>query len=71
MEHLRKGDEFFDESSGTLMRVDNRNEFGIWALLASDEYDEDTGNFISFEERYWTDAEMCAFLHEKHVCFDN
>lgn len=71
MKHICKGDEFFDEPNGTLMRVDNRNKFGVWTLLASDEYDEDAGDFVNFKERHWTDAEMRIFLREKHICFDS
>lgn len=67
---LHKGDHIRNENLGMDMIVESRNYNGLWYLLASDEYDEDTQQYVNYETHRLTDAEMCVLLHARHVFFE-
>lgn len=54
---IKKNDEFFDESTGRLVRVLEKH-FDSFDVETSDEYDEETENYINFKPQIFTRSEL-------------
>lgn len=54
---IKKNDEFFDESKGRIIRVLEKH-FDGFGVETSDEYDEETQQYINFKPQILTRSEL-------------